>query len=203
MGSGDRRLAFTKTPDYDYEILDTLGWCSGFDDCLIDSFTDIDECFEACSDKYGDVLYAVDFYDGGCCCQDSCDYFACGTYQTAVVSGNTVNAWCGESGYPDTLRHVEVPIVNDSVCEAAYGSSFDAEYEICAGEAEGGVDSCQGDSGGPLVINTGSGFSQIGVVSWGIGCADPGYYGVYGEIAAEIDFITSVIDGTYSYDYSA
>ena len=50
------------------------------------------------------------------------------------------------------------------------------------GPAEGGKDSCQGDSGGPLVANSGSGYSLIGVVSNGLGCAEPGYYGVYTEV---------------------
>lgn len=40
---------------------------------------------------------------------------------------------------------------------------------ICARDA--GEDSCQGDSGGPLVVKTGDGHRQVGVVSWGYGCA--------------------------------
>ena len=54
------------------------------------------------------------------------------------------------------------------------------------GLPEGGKDSCQGDSGGPLVTKaTGvdAGYSLIGVVSWGIGCAQPGLYGVYAEFS--------------------
>ena len=40
--------------------------------------------------------------------------------------------------------------------------------EVCAGYEQGTMDSCQGDSGGPLVVPGGpTGWTQIGVVSWG------------------------------------
>merc|ERR1711935_117263 len=136
-----------------------------------------------------------DYGGRACCCSDGCDEFFCSPYTTALVLGNEHPDTTCETegvGYPDTLRHVKVPIVADSDCELAY-SDFNPEFEMCAGLPEGGIDSCQGDSGGPLVISTGSGYAQGGVVSWGIGCADPGYYGVYGKIYAEMEWITETI----------
>lgn len=50
---------------------------------------------------------------------------------------------------------------------------------ICAGIPQGGKDSCQGDSGGPIVIDK----KLVGIVSWGNGCAQPGFPGVYTNIA--------------------
>ena len=57
---------------------------------------------------------------------------------------------------------------------------------------EGGKDACQGDSGGPLVTKaTGvdAGYSLIGVVSWGQGCAAPNLYGVYAEFSQFIPWV--------------
>ena len=63
---------------------------------------------------------------------------------------------------------------------------------LSLGPAEGGKDTCQGDSGGPLVARaTGvdDGYSLIGVVSWGYGCAVPGLYGVYAEFSHYLGWV--------------
>jgi hypothetical protein len=63
---------------------------------------------------------------------------------------------------------------------------------LCAGYlGRGGVDTCQGDSGGPLLVSTSAGLRQAGITSWGVGCADKEYPGVYARIGTAIlrDFV--------------
>ncbi len=108
--------------------------------------------------------------------------------QVATHTGTsaTVTGWgaLSEGGAgPDVLQEVSVPIVSDQVCQNAYPGQT-TNNMFCAGFAQGGKDSCQGDSGGPLVIPDGNGgWTQAGVVSWGFGCAQAGFYGVYARVA--------------------
>jgi secreted trypsin-like serine protease len=101
---------------------------------------------------------------------------------------------------PQLLRQVELPIVADDVCSAAYPKAdnygfpvgFDAATMICAGFDGGGFDTCYGDSGGPLMAVTDDGeYVQVGVTSWGDGCARPGRPGVYGRMSSLNGFIIS------------
>ncbi|KAG7278642.1 hypothetical protein CRUP_031937 [Coryphaenoides rupestris] len=61
---------------------------------------------------------------------------------------------------------------------------------ICAGSRLGGKDSCQGDSGGPLICNN----KFEGIVSWGIGCANPYYPGVYTKVRKYLYWINWFLD---------
>ena len=55
-----------------------------------------------------------------------------------------------------------------------YGGDLITASMLCARAP--GRDACQGDSGGPLVVSShhqgGQAYTQAGVVSWGLGCAD-------------------------------
>lgn len=87
----------------------------------------------------------------------------------------------------EVLQVVKVPIVSKTICNDAYQSYGGLpDGQICAAYAQGGRDACQGDSGGPLMI----GGRLAGVVSWGNGCARPGYPGVYTEVATYRQWIT-------------
>lgn len=83
-----------------------------------------------------------------------------------------------------TLEQVFLPITNQAQCANSYSELTD--NMICGGQANGGIDACQGDSGGPLVCqNQDSGAWELhGVTSWGAGCAEPGYPGVWARITA-------------------
>ncbi|MFC7617515.1 trypsin-like serine protease [Actinokineospora soli] len=83
------------------------------------------------------------------------------------------------------LRKARVPFVSDSVCSgsASYPRLVAAEM-LCAGYPEGGIDTCQGDSGGPMVRrDSAGGWVQVGIVSWGDGCARPNKYGIYTQVS--------------------
>lgn len=112
--------------------------------------------------------------------------YAPGTLATVTGWGLTSEGGSGSN----ELREVQIPILDDAQCAAAYGSSTDAATEFCAGYPQGGKDSCQGDSGGPVVVPDGhGGHLLVGIVSWGEGCARAGKPGVYAEVAALADFI--------------
>ncbi|XP_020278717.1 trypsin-1-like [Pseudomyrmex gracilis] len=82
-----------------------------------------------------------------------------------------------------TLQEVVVPILTNAECRATkYPSRRITDNMLCAGYEEGGKDSCQGDSGGPLHVENNNVHQIVGVVSWGEGCAKPGYPGVYSRV---------------------
>ena len=84
------------------------------------------------------------------------------------------------------LLKATVPFINDAACRAYSGpyNRLVADEEICAGFDQGGVDACQGDSGGPMFRKDDAGdWIQVGIVSWGIGCARPHAPGVYTEVS--------------------
>jgi secreted trypsin-like serine protease len=97
--------------------------------------------------------------------------------------------------YPLYLREVEVPIVSDQDCSAAYPSELFVDQMVCAGDmVDGGEDSCYGDSGGPLMVPEGDEWLQVGVVSTGRGCARRPYPGIYTEVSAFEGFLTRYLD---------
>jgi len=81
------------------------------------------------------------------------------------------------------MQEAQVPIVADSVAAAAY-PEFENKTQIGAGYPQGGTDTCQGDSGGPLLVpDSATGTLRLaGDTSYGNGCAEPGYPGIYGRL---------------------
>lgn len=99
---------------------------------------------------------------------------------------------------PSILQEVSVPVINNTVCESMYRAAGYIEHIphifICAGWRRGGFDSCEGDSGGPMVIQRpDKRFLLAGVISWGIGCAEPNQPGVYTRISEFRDWINQIL----------
>jgi trypsin len=99
----------------------------------------------------------------------------------------------GEDGSSaDYLRQVDVDFVDSNTCKGLYQSSqVKSSTMICAGKLQGGKDACQGDSGGPLFDEITR--VQVGVVSWGYGCARQNYPGVYSKVSAVKPWIEAQI----------
>jgi trypsin len=105
-----------------------------------------------------------------------------------------------------TLLKAKVTILANSICAGQYGSmTFVGANMLCA--AAPGKDTCQvslsrdyflklyfteyfkiflqGDSGGPIFVNG----VVVGITSYGYGCADPDYAGVYTRVSSYVGWI--------------
>nr|XP_054763568.1 enteropeptidase-like [Lytechinus pictus] len=120
-----------------------------------------------------------------------------GDYTTCIIAG-----W-GDTEHveADKLRKAVVRLIEGENCKKLYDipDDYDTEYLLCAGFERGGIDTCQGDSGGPLVCEGADGrWHLTGVTSFGNGCADPGFPGIYARVSTLLPFLESVISGEYS-----
>lgn len=112
------------------------------------------------------------------------------TSVTVVGWGRTAEG----SSTSDVLREVSVPVISNRQCGSAPGYDV-TNNMICAGVRSGGRDSCQGDSGGPLFLAVGGRPVQVGVVSWGIGCARPNAPGVYTRVGNYLSWLSTTSGG--------
>jgi secreted trypsin-like serine protease len=98
---------------------------------------------------------------------------------------------------PEILQEAALDIKSDWDCEDAYGRDKITDDMMCAqGRNNGKVsDSCQGDSGGPMVCESGGLWYVQGATSWGHGCANRAYPGVYARTAFNKEWIMSTMSG--------
>ncbi|CAJ1349270.1 unnamed protein product [Effrenium voratum] len=92
---------------------------------------------------------------------------------------------------PSRLQEGLVIALSNTECNARYSGSVEDNMLCAQGTAAGGiVDACQGDSGGPLVCPRADGRHVLhGATSWGYGCAQAQYPGVWARIASILPWI--------------
>ncbi|XP_071963552.1 mannan-binding lectin serine protease 1-like, partial [Antedon mediterranea] len=109
-----------------------------------------------------------------------------------VIGWGEMSVYHSTSNY---LREVYVSLVSRNTCDDAFRPPVEVtENMVCAGERHGGKDACRGDSGGPLMFrNYDLAYFVHGIVSWGNGCAKPGFYGVYTRVENYVNWIKNTI----------
>lgn len=106
--------------------------------------------------------------------------------------------------FPDELQVVALEVISNEECRNAEGKvgDYSDSYEdyifddmMCTFTEN--KDACQDDSGGPLIIrgddSNGAGDMQVGVVSWGTGCATKVFPGVFGRVSSAYSWIKSIV----------
>ena len=125
-----------------------------------------------------------------------------------VVGWGDTNANDGVDTVNNILLETRVTAMTNDECERTSGGYVNLggttvkyiQYElssnmICA--YADNTDACRGDSGGPLLLpgRDASGVDDVlvGIVSWGLGCAQDSYPGVYARVSAQYDWIRGTI----------
>lgn len=113
-------------------------------------------------------------------------------------TGPGIDVWARDSNSSsradddDVLQEVEILSIPDDVCngEDMFNGFINQTVMLCAGIVKGGKDACSGDSGGPIFQKSSDGsMLQVGIVSFGAGCARANRPGIYTRVSAFSEWI--------------
>ncbi|KAF6084009.1 coagulation factor VII [Phyllostomus discolor] len=114
----------------------------------------------------------------------------------AFIRFSTVSGWgqlLDRGATALELMTIDVPRLMTRDCVEQSKQKPDSpkitENMFCAGYLDGSKDACQGDSGGPHATKFQSTWYLTGIVSWGVGCAAEGQFGVYTRVSQYIEWL--------------
>jgi len=116
-----------------------------------------------------------------------------GKSATAMGYGQVEN----DGATTDVLHDVNLTVESSNDCRkySDYYRDRVTDNMICTYQSS--KDACRGDSGGPLVIKKNSRLYEIGVISWGQGCAQNNQPGVYTMVSHYTDWIKATTGETF------
>lgn len=165
--------------------------------CIPEDKANLFEVMEIANNNFWNEKYKDLFGSDGVSNDESADFL---TVKTRVAGFGQQDP--DDTSVPPALQSVDVSLFGRNDCQAQYNKNlFFKSLSLiqpdmyCAGAFEGGKDACLGDSGGPNYFTDPitSKRTQLGIVSWGIGCAKVGFPGVYTSVAYHYDFIQSAV----------
>ncbi|CAF2563150.1 unnamed protein product [Rotaria sp. Silwood2] len=114
----------------------------------------------------------------------------------AIGWGHTIDPLIDSNSQISTqLQQTFLPILpiikyNNNNTNLCFNQEIDSpNQQFCAGYENGLSDTCQADSGSPLMFFNEQHWELVGIVSYGIGCAQKMLPGVYTRVSAYIDWI--------------
>lgn len=122
---------------------------------------------------------------------------------SALKKGDTcwISGWGtlkADGNAPDILQEGKVRIKGHHACNGkdGYNGQITGDMLCAQGKTPGGriIDACQGDSGGPLVCKQDDKWVVHGATSWGIGCADEKYPGIWSSVHVHKDWLSTLVD---------
>lgn len=118
----------------------------------------------------------------------------------AFIRFSTVSGWgqlLDRGATALELMTIDVPRLMTQDCLEQSKRKKDApkltENMFCAGYLDGSKDACQGDSGGPHATKFRGTWYLTGVVSWGVGCAAEGHFGVYTRVSQYTEWLQGLM----------
>nr|CAH0103353.1 unnamed protein product [Daphnia galeata] len=108
--------------------------------------------------------------------------------QSASIVGWGLTSFQGS--LPSALQQATTEIVSNGQCATSYSGIINiASSMLCA--TDPGIGSCNGDSGGPIFVRSSPGapWIQVGIVSFGVECANDRYPSVYTRVSSHLPWI--------------